>query len=101
MTSLDHTRERPEFDAIDLEVDADTVHQHVEAEIKGLSTSTTDEGVKYRTTDGMLVAIVESRQPAGDEVGTTLRYRTGPAVESATRKASKIRDALQPHAVDT
>jgi len=92
--------DRPEFESIALDVDADEAGRYVDDAVKGLSTSKTDEGVKYRTTNGMLVAILgPGRAGSGGET-TRLAYRTEPASESATRKAGKIRDALDPHAIE-
>lgn len=100
MPSHEGVVDRPQFESIDLNVDAESADRHIEETIKGLSTAHTDEGVKYRTTDGMLVAIVGERHTGSGDAKATLAYRTEPASESATRKASKIRKALQPHAVD-
>lgn len=100
MTSLGEEPVRPEFESVDLAIEVDEIHRHIEEAIKGLSTSETEEGVRYRTTDGMLVAIVGSRGTEPGDVKATLVYRTEPALESATRKASKILDALKPHTVD-
>jgi hypothetical protein len=100
MTPLDDTRERPEFESLALGIDAEEAHEHIEDAIKGLSTADTEEGVKYRTMDGMLVAIVGPQQTDSANGQTTVAYRTEPASESATRKAAKIRDALHSHAID-
>ena len=99
MTPLEQPFERPEFDSLDLTIDTETADQYIGDVIKGLSTSTTDGAIKYRTTDGMLVAIVGQPETEREEVKATLGFRTAPAVEAATRKASKIQEALQPHAV--
>jgi hypothetical protein len=98
MTPLEEPLERPEFESLDLDIDTEEANRSIEEAIKGLSTSETDEGVKYRTTDGMLVAIVGPRETGGGDPKARLAYRTAPASEAATRKASKIRDALRPHA---
>lgn len=100
MTPLEEALDRPEFESIDLDIDTEAAHRYIEEAIKGLSTSETEEGVKYRTTAGMLVAIVRSRHTGSGDVKAKLAYRTEPALESATRKASKIQDALQPHAIN-
>ena len=100
MTPPEEAVERPEFESIDLDVDADEAHRYIEDAIKGLSPSETDVGVKYRTRDGMLVAIVGPRPTGSGDVKATLAYRTAPASESATRKASKVLEALRPHAID-
>lgn len=95
MTPLEQASERPEFRSIELGIDAGETDDHIEATIKGLATSETRDGVLYRTRDGMLVAIVRPR-----EGEATLAYRTGPPSESATRKASKLLEALRPYAVE-
>lgn len=100
MTPVEEALERPEFESLDLAVDAEEADRSIEDAIKGLSTAETDEGVKYRTRDGMLVAIVHPRTTGSDDVNATLACRTEPASVSATRKAVKIREALQPHAID-
>jgi hypothetical protein len=100
MTSLEDALERPAFESLDLDVDAEAARRYVEAAISGLATSETDEGVRYRTTDGRLVAIVAPRPTGSDEVKAKLAYRTEPASEAATRKGAKIREALQPYVIE-
>jgi hypothetical protein len=100
MTPPEHASERPEFESIDLDVDADEAHRYIEEAIKGLPTSESEEGVRYRTRGGMLVAIVAPRSTDSGDANATLAYRTEPASEPATRKASTILDALRPHAID-
>lgn len=100
MTPLDELLERPEFDSVDLDVDIETARRQIEDAIKGLSASETEGRVKYRTTDGMLVAIVGSPEADSGEVKAKLAYRTAPAFEPATRKAAKISEALHPHVVE-
>ena len=95
MTPLEQALERPEFGSIELGIGAEETDDHIEETIKGLATSEAEEGVLYRTRDGMLVAIVS---PSDD--GATLAYRTAPPSESATRKASKLLEALRPYAVE-
>jgi hypothetical protein len=99
MTSLESELTRPGFDTIDLDVDVDAATDHVENAVKGLSRLETDGGVKYRTTSGMVVAIVAPRPTGHGDVSATLAYRTEPASASATRKASKILEALSPHEI--
>lgn len=98
MTPLTHALERPEFGSVDLDIDAEEADRRIEETIKGLSSSQTPEGVNYRTKDGMLVVIVGSPKGAGAEA--RLAYRTEPASEPATRKASKILAALEPYVLD-
>ena len=98
--TLENALARPEFESVDLGIDPDETHRYIEQAVKGLSTADAGEVVKYRTTDGMLVAIVGARSTDGDGPDATLVYRTAPAVETATRKATKVLDALQPHGVE-
>jgi hypothetical protein len=100
MTPLENTLQRPEFESLDLSIDADAAQTRIEDAIKGLSTATTEAGTKYRTTGGTLVAIVGPQPPDGGDAQSTVAYRTEPASDAATRKAAKIRDTLQPHAID-
>jgi hypothetical protein len=100
MTTLENALARPEFESVDLRIDPDETHRYIEQAVKGLSTADADDVVKYRTTDGMLVAIVGARPAGSETANATLAYRTEPAVESATRKAAKIRDALEAHVVE-
>jgi hypothetical protein len=98
MTPLTHALERPEFGSVELGIDPEETDRRIEETIKGLSTSQTPEGVNYRTRDGMLVVIVGPAD--GDEAKARLAYRTEPASEPATRKASKILAALEPQVLD-
>jgi hypothetical protein len=95
MASSDERLQRPEFESVDLATDVAETRRHVETAIKGLAVSETDEAVNYRTRAGTLVAVLG---PTGD--GATLAYRTAPASDPATRKASRLVAALDPHVVD-
>jgi hypothetical protein len=98
MTPPDPSHVRPEFDSIHLDVDAAETRWHVEQTVRGLVASETDEGVRYRTRGGTLVAVVAQGQEAEPD-RSELAYRVAPASEPATRKASKIRDALTEYSV--
>lgn len=100
MARTEDALSRPEFEVVDLEIDAEETHQRIEATIKGLATAETDVGIKYRTTDGMLVAVVAPRPSGSGDTKSQFAYRTDPASVAATRKAAKIMDALKPHAID-
>jgi hypothetical protein len=100
MPTFDDPRHRPEFEARDLDSTLAEADAQIRATIKGLQRSETDDTITYRTVDGMLVAIIK-RPAEPDQVETTLAYRTEPASELATRKASKIATALQPHGADS
>lgn len=99
MTSGDQLH-RPEFDAVDLDVDAETAHRYIEDTVAGLRRSEADTRANYRTTRGVLVAVVGHRPTGSGDVNATLAYRTAPPTEDATRKAAKIREALDEHTVD-
>lgn len=87
--------ERPEFTTEHLAIDAERATEFVCDELKGLTATDTDEGVKFRTTDGMLVAILaDSREAETVE----FHYRTAPASETATLKAKRVWRALKPYA---
>jgi hypothetical protein len=98
MTPEEQALARPEFEVVDLDVDPDETRRRIEEAIKGLTTSETEAGVNYRTRGGTLVVVVGPGSDGG--AGTSIAYRTAPPSEQATRKASKIAEALRPHAVD-
>jgi len=100
MARIEDALARPEFEVVDLDVDTAETDRRIEDTIKGLATAETDAGVKYRTTDGMLVAVVASRPSGSGDTKAQLAYRTAPASVAATRKAAKLMDALRPHAID-
>jgi hypothetical protein len=95
MTQSEHALSRPEFESIDLDLTAEETHRHIEETVKGLTATETDGGRKYRTKDGMLVAIVGRRGSGNGETKATLAYRTEPASELATRKATKLAAELR------
>jgi len=98
MSQLEAVGSRPEFESVDLEIAVDAAHRHVTDAIRGLNAAESEEGRKYRTSDGMLVAILGTgRDGAGENA--TLVYRTAPPSETATRKARKVFEALESHAV--
>jgi hypothetical protein len=100
MTSLEETLSRPEFEIVDLAVDVEAVDRAIEAVIKGLVASDVEYGRKYRTTRGTLVAVVAPRPSDGGDAKTALAYRTAPASDSATRKATKVFEAVRDHTVE-
>lgn len=99
MAPLDDAMARPEFESVHLDIDADETHRHIADAIKGLAASETDEGVNYRTLDGMLVAVVGDRN-TDDGERATLAFRTAPASVAATRKATRILEALEGYVVE-
>jgi|GEM_PF-3104354 len=100
MTSLEETLSRPEFEIVDLAVDVEAVDRAIEEVIKGLVASDVEYGRKYRTMGGTLVAVVAPRPSDGGDATAALAYRTAPASESATRKATKVFEAIQPHVTE-
>lgn len=91
MTTPERELVRPAFESVDLEIGLDTARDRIEAAVGGLAPSEREELVNYRTASGTLVAVVGS---PGRRDGATLAYRTAPAALSATRTASRLRDAL-------
>ena len=96
MSPPDGPLTRPEFESVDLTVDTGAARRHVEDAVAGLVASEADEVVNYRTLDGTLVAVVGT---PSEREGSTIAYRTAPASNPATRKASRLREALDPHVV--
>lgn len=47
------TEGRDEFTTVELAIDLDGAEKAVRSAINGLATSSTEEGLKFRTTDGM------------------------------------------------
>jgi hypothetical protein len=88
---------RPSFTSVDLAIGLETACDRIEETVAGLAASETDGVVNYRTTDGTLVAVVGPPSERGD---AALAYRTAPAALPATRRASRLRDALDAHVVD-
>lgn len=93
------TEGRDEFTTVELAIDLDGAEKAVRSAINGLATSSTEEGLKFRTTDGMLVAVLGDGESARESVRSSLVYRTAPASIPATLKANRIRRVLQPYQV--
>jgi hypothetical protein len=88
-TTVEAQAERPEFEAVELTLALPEATAQVHETVEGLYATDTDEGIRFRSFDGMLVAVLDETD------GTVLLYyRTEPATESATRKARKLRAAL-------
>lgn len=100
MSQSEEVDTRPEFESVDLEIDVDAAHRHLNEAMRGLNASESREGNKYRTADGMLVAIIGTDAPDGSDGTATLVYRTAPPSVPATRKARKIFEALEPYVAD-
>jgi hypothetical protein len=80
---------RPEFDTERLALDVATATERVHETLAGLTATETPEGIRFRTRDGTLLAVLH-----GSADGVDLHYRAEPAALPATRKARKLRTAL-------
>jgi hypothetical protein len=99
MTTLETVRDRPEFDAVALAIDAEAARDRIQESLKGLSATETADGIKLRTTGGMLIAVVGDRPESDDGAQSELVYRTAPSSEQATRKGRKAFAAVESHTV--
>lgn len=86
----------PEFRSRHITLDPEAAVEHVCERLKGCSATETGEGIKIRTMDGSLIAILEAADP--ETGGAILHYRTAPASETATLKATKVWRTLEPFA---
>lgn len=100
MSHLEESPDRPEFATIDLDLPIEDAHGEIDETIAGLYASETEEGLKVRTVNGILVATLEKHSAGSGDAKSALAYRTEPELVPATRKARKIRDALAPHEID-
>jgi hypothetical protein len=100
MSSTNDQLDRPEFATVDLDIDVEEAQRHIGEAMKGLTAAESPEGTRYRTNDGMLVAVLGKRGSGSGQMKARLAYRTAPPSEPATRKAGKIHDALREHAID-
>ena len=96
---LKRSDERDEFTTIDLTLDEEQATEIIHSTLKGLRATTTDEGLKFRTTGGRLVALLRQPLDPSPGTGSQLAYRTAPASSAATRKARKLGTALDPYAI--
>ena len=85
---------RPEFTSERLTVDPETATDLVCDAVAGVTATETTQGTKFRTQDGMLIAVVTETDD-----GSELQYRTAPASEPATLKARRLWRAMQPYSV--
>lgn len=86
----------PAFATERLSLDVDTATEVIHRTVKGISAVETDEGVKFRTQDGMLVAFLTGTHYEDPVV--ELHYRTMPASDTATLKARRLWKALEQYA---
>lgn len=86
----DTEREYPEFSTERLTLDVGMATELAHETLNGLTDTETDEGRKFRTMDGTLIAILSEAEGEGVE----LHYRTAPESHPGTLKARKLRRAL-------
>jgi len=82
-----------EYETVALQIDTDEATALITDQIKGLNLSDSEEGVKLRTSDGLLVAVLRETEDDGSE----LRYRAGTSLTAgpSTRKSQKIRELVE------
>lgn len=99
-TPTDHTQEPaaeftdPEFDAVHLSISVADAVDLIHETVRGLHATPTEVGVKIRTTDGLLAAVVADPGAETDAAAAVVHHRTDPASELVTRKATKLKRAL-------
>jgi hypothetical protein len=91
------TRDRPEFDTVQLTIEPEEAQEIVQQTLKGLRSSVTEDGILLRSQDGMLVAILRDTSPSDEQQRTELAYRVAPPSELATRKGKKVFTSLTSH----
>lgn len=90
----DRGNERPEFTTEHLAIDAASATAFICDAVGGVTATETTVGTKFRTHNGMLIAVVTETDD-----GVALQYRTAPASEPATLKARRLWKAMRPYAV--
>lgn len=86
----------PGFATERLALDPETVVERIHETLGGVTATRTDEGMKFRTPDGTLVALVTVVEESDAEEPTVLfQYRTEPASETGTLKARRLWRALE------
>lgn len=84
----------PEFDAVHLSIPVADAVEVIHDTVTGLHATPTAVGVKIRTTDGLLAAVVAESRADAAAADAVVHYRTEPASELVTRKATKLKRAL-------
>lgn len=88
--------QHPGFATERLALDAETVVERIHETLGGVTATRTDEGMKFRTPDGTLVALLTVvEDPDEDDPTVLFQYRTQPASESGTLKARRLWRALE------
>jgi hypothetical protein len=83
-----------EFTTEALTIDTETAIEIIMDTLGGVTATRTEAGVKLRSMDGMLLAILAA---GADDSPVEVHYRTAPASETATLKARKLWRALEPY----
>ncbi|ODR83390.1 hypothetical protein BG842_09735 [Haladaptatus sp. W1] len=91
------TRDRPEFDTVQLTIEPTEAQELIEQSLKGLQSSVAEDGILLRSSDGMLVATLRDNSPSDEQQRTELAYRVAPLSELATRKGKKVFKSLESH----
>ena len=91
------TRDRPEFDTVQLTIEPAEAQELVQQTLKGLRSSVTENGILLRSSDGMLVAIFRDDSPSDEQHRTELMYRVAPPSELATRRGKKVFESFESH----
>lgn len=89
-------RENPSFATERLSLDVRAATDVIHRTLKGISTTEVTDGVKLRTSDGMLIAYLSATDDGESPV--ELHYRTAPASDTATLKARRLWRALEQYA---
>lgn len=89
----------PEFERLLLSISVEETLETIHDTITGLHAASTESGATIRTTDGRLVAIVQEGD--SDTAETRFHYRVAPRSESMTRKAGKLKGALDQFEAET
>lgn len=90
----------PGFATERLALDPETVVERIHETLGDVTATRTDEGMKFRTSDGTLVALLTAVEESDeesdeDEPKVLFQYRTEPASESGTLKARRLWRALE------
>lgn len=77
----------PTFASERIPLDVATATERVVDALGGVTATETNEGVRFRTLDGTLLAVLSETEDGSAE----LQYRTAPPSETATLKARRLR----------
>ena len=84
----------PGFETVRLALDIDEAADVIHDTLEGLSATETEDGLKFRTVRGTLLAVLTE---ADSEEHTELHYRTGPGASAGTLKGRKLGRVLEQH----